>query len=109
MAKVKTAPFDAAKYLETPEDIAIYMDEIFRGAMEDRDPGLITKALGNIARSKGMAAIAEASGQSRETLYRTLSEKGNPKLDTLLDVMSALGLRLTVAPIENADRCVEVA
>lgn len=92
MSKVKTRAHDAANYIETAED-AVFLLE---AALEDGDPGVIAEALGAIARSKGMSEIAQATGLSRESLYRALSANGNPTLSTVLEVMKALGLRLTV-------------
>lgn len=100
MSDVKTRPFDAAEFLNTPDDVALFLDEAFRGAREDNDPGLITQALGAVARSKGMTAIAEQTGRSRESLYRAFSASGNPTLSTLISVLESLGLRLTVVPVE---------
>jgi probable addiction module antidote protein len=88
----ETRPFDVAEHLETPEDIATYLEMV----LEENDPGFIAHALGTIARSKGMSDIARQTGLSRESLYRALSANGNPNLDTLLKVCDALGLRLTV-------------
>lgn len=99
---VKTRPFDAANYLETPEDVANYLDAIFEDAFDHDDTSLIASALGDVARSRGMAAIAEETGLSRESLYRTLSEAGNPTLSTLNGVLNALGLRLSVKALERA-------
>jgi probable addiction module antidote protein len=87
-----TKPYDSADYLETPEQVALYLEEVFA----DGDPALIGKALGVVARSKGMSQIAQQSGLSRESLYRALSADGNPRLDTLIKVLRALGLRLSV-------------
>ncbi|MHA7871218.1 MAG: addiction module antidote protein [Hyphococcus sp.] len=90
---VKTNRFDAAKYLETDEDIAAYLDEIF----DDGDPALVAGALGAVARAKGMADIAEQSGLGRTSLYKALSENGNPEFATVMKVMKALGLSMKVA------------
>lgn len=87
-------PFDPANYLETEEDILHYLE----AAMEGNDPKHIARALGNVARSKGMSKIARKSGLGRQALYRTLSEEGNPTLETLLAVLDALGLQLSVHP-----------
>jgi probable addiction module antidote protein len=65
--------------------------------LEDGDPGVIATVLGDIARSKGMARVAKKAGLGRESLYKALSKGGNPKLETLLKVTNALGLKLTVA------------
>tara|TARA_R100001129_G_C5204343_1_gene214775 strand:- start:239 stop:520 length:282 start_codon:yes stop_codon:yes gene_type:complete len=85
-------PFDPASYLETEEDILYYLE----AAMEGNDPKHIASALGDVARSKGMSEIAKKSGLGRQALYKALSEEGNPTLETLLSVLSALGLSLTV-------------
>ena len=83
-------PFDAANYLQTPEDVAAYLEEAFA----DGDPAGIAAALGDAARAHGMAKIASATGLSRESLYRALSKDGNPELATVMKVITALGLRL---------------
>ena len=90
MAKMQTQPWDAADYLETEEDIVLYLEAAF----EDGDPGLIAAALGNIARAKGMTTVAAEAGLGRESLYKALSPDGNPEFATVLKVMRALGLRL---------------
>ena len=90
----KTRPWDAAEFLTTPERIASYIEAV----IEDGDPALLAAALGDIARARGMAQIAEETGRSRESLYRALSAKGNPQLDTLMSVLKAIGLQLSVKP-----------
>ena len=89
---VETRPFDPASYLQTEDDILYYLE----AAMEGNDPKHIASALGDVARSKGMSAIARKAGVGRQALYHALSENGNPTLETLLGVLSALGLQLTV-------------
>ena len=91
--KLKTLPWDAAAYLKTGEDIANYLEAVF----EDGDPALVAAALGDVARSKGMAKIARLAGLGRESLYKALSPDGNPELATVLKVLRALGLKLKVA------------
>lgn len=93
----ETFPYDTAEHLRTPEDIALYIEAV----LEDGDPALVADAIGVVARARGMAQIAQETGRSREQLYRTLSEKGNPQLDTLMGVLKAIGLRLSVKPIET--------
>jgi probable addiction module antidote protein len=93
MAKVRTHPHDAANYVENAEDAVLLLE----AALEDGDPRVVAEAIGAIARSKGMAEVAEATGLSRESLYRALSANGNPTLSTTLEVLRALNLRLTVA------------
>lgn len=89
---VKTRPFDPAGYLETEDDILYYLE----AAMEGNDPKHIASALGDVARSKGMSEIARKAGVGRQALYNALSENGNPTLETLVGVLTALGLQLTV-------------
>ena len=89
---VKVRPFDPASYLQTEEDILHYLE----AAMEGNDPRHIASALGDVARSKGMSEIARKAGLGRQALYSALSENGNPTLETLVGVLDALGLQLTV-------------
>lgn len=91
-AVVKTTPFDAASYLQTEEDILYYLE----AAMEGNDPKHIASALGDVARSQGMSEIARKAGVGRQALYAALSDNGNPTLETLTSVLTALGLQLTV-------------
>lgn len=90
--KLKTYKWDPARHLKTNKDRAAYLE----AALEDGDPGVIAAVLGDIARSKGMARVAKKAGLGRESLYKALSKEGNPKLETILKVTNALGLKLTV-------------
>lgn len=90
MAEKLTA-YDPAEDLNSDEAVAIFMAEAFR----TNDAAYIAHALGVVARAKGMTRIAEQTGLSREQLYRSFSENGNPTLKTILAVMKALGLELT--------------
>lgn len=92
--KIKTKPFDVADYLTTPENMAAYLDAWLEEAPDDAAG--IARALGDIARAKGMSQVARDAGVSRESLYRTLSAKGNPSLATVLKVTKALGVKLHV-------------
>lgn len=94
MGKVKLIPFDAADYPESEEDIALYLSAM----LEDGSPEEVAAALGDIARARGMAKVAADAGLSRESLYRSLSGERVPSADTLLRVIRALGLKLTVQP-----------
>ncbi len=87
----KLTPYDPAEDLESDEAVAVFMAEAF----QTNDAGYIAHALGVVARAKGMAQIASQTGLSREQLYRSFSEKGNPTLKTTLAVMDALGVKLT--------------
>jgi probable addiction module antidote protein len=90
---LKTMRWDTADFLKTKEDIAGYLNAV----LEDGDPQLLKLALSNIARSKGMTAIAKEVGLRRTSLYRSLSPDGNPEFATVAGVLKALGLRLSVA------------
>ena len=98
---IKTAPFDAAKYLGRPEAQAA----LFSDALESGDPGYIAAALGTIARARGMTQVAEEAGLSRPGLYAGLREGGYPSLDTGMRVAKGLGvkLRAEVAPAGYLD------
>lgn len=87
--------FDPARHLDTPTDVALYLE----AALEYDDDVLLAAVLGDIARAHGMTDIASQTGLSRESLYRSLSEGGNPRLSTLHKVCAALGLKLTVEPV----------
>ena len=88
--KLKTTKWDVVDYLKTDKDMAEYLE----AAIEDGDPSLISAALGDIARAKGMTRIARKAGLGRESLYKALSPNGNPEFATVLKVVRALGLRL---------------
>jgi probable addiction module antidote protein len=92
MEKLKTSKFDVAEHLRTPEEMAAYLEACIEEAPQDA--AFIAKAVGDIARAKGMSQVAHESGLSRESLYKALSGERNPDFDTILRVMSALGLRL---------------
>jgi probable addiction module antidote protein len=87
----KLTTYDPAEDLTSDAAIATFMAEAFASA----DPGYIAHALGVVARAKGMAQIARQTGLSREQLYRSFSENGNPTLKTTIAVMKALGIELT--------------
>lgn len=99
MTTTKTTPFDAAKYIDTPEAVAALLED----ALATGDAGYVAHALGVIARSKGMTSVAEKTGLGRESLYKGLKEGGNPQLETVLKIVAALGLRLKPAPAEVDD------
>ena len=91
MTKTVTSPYDVAEHLHTAEDMAAYLEACMEEAPSDA--AFIAKALGDIARAKGMSQVASTTGLSRESLYRALSGDRNPTLDTVLKVLDALGLR----------------
>ncbi|THD11716.1 addiction module antidote protein [Metallibacterium scheffleri] len=91
--------FDAARFLRA-DDLAGFLAE----AVADGDHRALPLALRTAADVLGMAELARRTGLSRETLYRTLSAKGNPRLDTLGAILGAFGLRLTLAPVPERAR-----
>jgi probable addiction module antidote protein len=93
----KTRPWDASDYLATEEDIVAYLEAV----MEDGDPALISAALGDIARAKGMTEIARTAGLGRQNLYKALSKDGKPEFSTVLKVVHALGLKMTFTPMNS--------
>jgi probable addiction module antidote protein len=92
MAKTLTSKFDVSEHLRTPEEMAAYLEICLAEA--DGDAAFVAQALGNIARAKGMAQVARDAGLSRESLYKALSGERSPSFDTILKVVSALGLTL---------------
>ena len=95
MAKTQTRAWEPAEHLETGKDMVAYLNV----ALEEGDLRLIMATLGDIARSQGMAVVAQEAGLGRESLYKSLSVNGNPKFTTVLRLVRALGLKLqAVAP-----------
>ncbi|MCY0388531.1 putative addiction module antidote protein [Robbsia sp. Bb-Pol-6] len=93
----KLSTYDPAAALVDSEEIAVFMADAF----ETGDVGYIAKALGIVARARGMSQIASETGLSREQLYRSFSENGNPTLKTTLAVMKALGVEITTKALPN--------
>lgn len=87
--------WDASEYLETEEDMAAYLN----AALEDGNTSVITAALGDVARAKGMTQLSKETGITRDGLYKALSPTGNPSFDTVQKVVRAFGLKLDVAAI----------
>jgi probable addiction module antidote protein len=92
MAKTKTSKYDVAEHLRTPKEMAAYLEACLEEA--NGDAAFIAKALGDIARAKGMTQVARDAGLSRESLYRALSGERSPGFDTIIKVIGALGLEL---------------
>ena len=97
----KTGPYDVAEFQETPEEMAAYLEACIQES--EGDSAFIAKALGDIARAKGMTQIARETGLSRESLYKALSGDRSPSFDTILKVISALGLKLSASAKEVAE------
>lgn len=96
MKKTKTSRYDVAEHLRTPKEMAAYLQACLEEA--DGDAAFVAKALGDIARAKGMAQVARDSGLSRESLYKALSGERSPGFETILKVIEALGLKLHAEP-----------
>ncbi len=101
MTKTVTSPYDVAEHLRTPEEMAAYLEASIEEA--DGDATFIAKALGDIARAKGMSQVAGDAGLSRESLYKALSGERNPTLGTVLRVVAALGLKLCAEAVLDPD------
>ncbi len=99
--QTKTALYYVAEFLETPEEMAAYLEACIEEA--DGDASFIAIALGDIARAKGMTQIAREAGLSRDSLYKALSGDRSPSFDTILKVISALSLKLTASAREVAE------
>jgi probable addiction module antidote protein len=95
--RTRTTSYDVAEHLRTPEEMAAYLDAWLDEASDD--PTGIARALGDIARAKGMSQVAKDAGLSRESLYRALSDQGNPSFATILKVARALGVRFHAEPV----------
>jgi probable addiction module antidote protein len=98
-ATMKTAAFKTSDYLKTQKDIIAYLN----AALEDGEPAVLCAALRNVAQARGgMAALAKSAGVSRESLYSTLSRRGNFRIDTIMELLRVLGLRLLIGRDEAA-------
>jgi len=101
MTRIVTSPYDVAEHLRTPEEMAAYLEACIEEA--DGDAAFIAKALGDIARAKGMSQVASDAGLSRESLYKALSGERNPTLGTVLKLVGALGLKLRAEAVLDPD------
>lgn len=95
MSSRQATCYDAAEFLESDADIVAYLN----AALEDGDPSLVSAALGDIARARGMSQLAKKTGITRDGLYKALSPTGNPSFATIQKVVKALGYKLDVEPI----------
>ncbi|MEX5888493.1 addiction module antidote protein [Providencia hangzhouensis] len=87
---IKLKEFDIAEYLNSEEEIQMYLNEI----LEEGDPSLVLAALGDIAKARNMSQLAKEVGMSREGLYKALSGQGNPTFMTIIKIVNSLGLKL---------------
>ena len=94
MSKETFTPWDSAEFLKDEEVVIQYL----QAALEENDPELFVKAVGNVARAMGMSAVAQETQLGRPSLYKALSGERDPRIGTVMKVLGALGVRLTVAP-----------
>jgi probable addiction module antidote protein len=90
---IELKTYDVAEHLDNDDEIRLYLEAAF----EDGDPAIIRNAIANVARARGMAAVAEQAGITRAGLYKALGESGNPTLETLSAILAAFGMRLSVS------------
>lgn len=90
--------FDAADYLDSEEMIAEYLS----AALEDENPDVFLAAVSDVAKARGMTAIAASTGLGRESLYKALAPGAKPRYETIVKVLDGLGVRLTVQPRSNS-------
>ena len=89
----KISEFDASEFLDNEELIAEYLT----AALEDEDPDVFLAAVGNVAKARGMSAIAEQTGLGRESLYKAMAPGAKPRYDTVLKVLHSLGVKVTIS------------
>ena len=91
---LKTQPFEAARFLEDDEAVAVFITSI----LEENNPALLAAALGEVAKARGMSQVAEKSGMAREALYKALRSDSQPRFETIARVCAALGVKLVAQP-----------
>lgn len=89
----EVAVYDAAEYLKSEEDIALFLDAVMDESGDD--PAAVARALGAVARARNISELSRQTGISREGIYKALSGQGNPSFDTIMRIVASLGLRLT--------------
>ena len=95
MKTVKTSVWDPAEYLKTDEEITAYLSDVF----STNDSRLIVAAIGDVARARGMSKIADDISCGRESLYKSLSQDGNPSFETIVKVLSSIGYEIKLSPV----------
>ncbi len=102
MAKTVTTKYDVSEHLRTPQEMAAYLEMSIEES--NGDAAFIAKALGDIAKAKGMSQVAKDAGLSRESLYKALSGERSPAFDTILKVIDALGIKLHAKAARSTKR-----
>ena len=97
-AMTKFAPFDAADYLDNEVTVAEYLT----AALEDPNPDVLLAAVRDVARARGMTQLAKEAGLGRESLYKALTPGAKPRYDTMLKLLHAMGVKLSVSPVHSA-------
>lgn len=92
--KIELAPFDMAQVLDSPDAVAEYLSQV----LADGEPDELLRALGHIAKARGIAEIAKETGLGRESLYKALAPGAKPRYDTVLKVTRSLGVKLVAMP-----------
>lgn len=92
MGKVKVTDLDVAEFLDTEESVKLFLKE----ALAENDPVFWQHCVSTAARSAGMTKIAEKSGLNRESLYKAMKEDAHPRFDTVMRVLNAMGLQLSL-------------
>ena len=88
----KLKPFDTSAFLDDDEVVAEYLT----AALEDPNPNVFLTAVGQVAKARGMSAMAESTGLGRESLYKALTPGAKPRYDTMLKVLQGLGVKLKI-------------
>ena len=88
----KISSFDVSDYLDSEEMIAEYLTSV----LEENDAQLLIAAIGDIAKAKGMKQIADSAGLGRESLYKALTPSSKPRFETILKVLTSLGLQMKI-------------
>ncbi len=94
MGKPEIERYDVADYLNDEQDVLAYLN----AALDDGHADVVAQAIGNVARARGMSQIAKQCGLGRESLYKSLSDRGNPEFRTVLSVLRVMGIRLRAEP-----------
>jgi len=94
MNKTKSIPFNMSEYLSTPEERALYIEEV----MQDNDDALLLSALKDVADSMGVSELSNQSGLPRATIYKALAKTGNPRFSSLTSILHTMGLKISIQP-----------